>query len=75
MGKTKMIMNRLSLLTDPNFQLWNDENLAFIKKDMYEGKPAWIIYDSCGEKIAATETKEFAFFVAEQNNLQPCCVS
>ena len=75
MGAIKMIIDKLSLLTDPSFQLWNDENLAFIKKDIYEGKYAWIIYDSSGEKIAATETKEFAYMVARQNDLQPCCVS
>lgn len=74
-GAIKMIIDKLSLLTNPDFQIWNDEKLAFVKKDVYEGKSAWIIYDSSGEKIAATETKEFAFLVAKQNDLQPCSVS
>ena len=27
---------------------WNDENVAFIKKDMCDGRQMWLIYDAEG---------------------------
>lgn len=67
--------NRINLIENPEWQLWKDDNLAFVKPDIFEGSPAWMIYDANGERIAAAETKEFAFWIARQNNLEPCCVN
>ena len=53
---------------------WNDERVAFIKKDIYEGKSMWMIYGADGLKIAATEDRDFAFIVARQNDLEPLSV-
>ncbi len=53
---------------------WNDENVAFIKQDMCEGRQMWLICDAEGEKIAATDNRDFAFIVARQNDLEPCSV-
>lgn len=53
---------------------WNDENTAFIKQDLYEGKNMWMIYGADGMKIAATDNRDFAFIVAKQNDLLPCSV-
>lgn len=53
---------------------WNDEKTAFIKHDMYEGKYMWMIYGSDGERIAATDNRDFAFIVAKQNDLEPLSV-
>ena len=50
---------------------WNDEKVAFIKKDVYEGRNVWMIYGADGLKIAATEDRDFAFIVAKQNDLEP----
>ena len=50
---------------------WNDENVAFIKHDMYEGRYMWLIYGADGERIAATDDRDFAFIVARQNDLEP----
>lgn len=54
--------------------LWNDENVAFIKHGLYEGKYMWMIYGADGERIAATDDREFAFIVAKQNDLEPYSV-
>lgn len=53
---------------------WNDDKAAFIKYDMYEGKPMWMIYDAEGERVAATDDRDFAFIVAKQNDLTPYSV-
>lgn len=50
---------------------WNDENVAFIKPGMEDGKWMWSIYAADGEKIAMTDDREFAFIVAKQNDLNP----
>ena len=50
---------------------WNDENVAFIKQDVYEGKNMWLIYGADGLRIAATDNRDFAFVVARQNDLEP----
>lgn len=34
---------------------WNDEDVAFIKNDVHDGKSMWLIYAADGTKIAATE--------------------
>ena len=54
--------------------LWNSHNVAFIKQDVYEGKNMWLIYDAEGERVAATDDREFAFIVARQNDLDPYSV-
>lgn len=53
---------------------WNDEKVAFIKRDVFEGKNMWLIYGADGLKIAATDDRDFAFVVARQNDLTPCSV-
>lgn len=51
--------------------MWDDENVAFIKKAECDGKIMWSIYGSDGVKIAMTDNREFAFVVAKQNDLNP----
>ena len=53
---------------------WNDEDVAFIKNDVHDGKSMWLIYAADGTKIAATDDREFAFVMAKQNYLHPCSV-
>ncbi|MBE6452664.1 MAG: DUF1150 family protein [Alphaproteobacteria bacterium] len=70
-----MTINKIDLVRKPEWQLWKDENLVFVKSNLCDGKTMWYVYDANGEQIASTETKEFAFWVAKQNNLEPCCVN
>lgn len=53
---------------------WNDEDVAFIKNDIHDGKSMWLIYSSDGTKIAATDNRDFAFVMAKQNDLCPLSV-
>lgn len=53
---------------------WNDEDVAFIKNDIHDGKSMWLIYSADGTKIAATDDRDFAFVMAKQNDLCPCSV-
>ena len=66
-----MLKKEINLVEAEDLQLWNDEHSAFIKKDIHDGKPMWLIYDSAGERIAATDNREFAFVIARQNDLEP----
>ncbi|MDY4841133.1 MAG: DUF1150 family protein [Alphaproteobacteria bacterium] len=56
------------------YEDWNDENLAFIKYDNYEGDKMWVIYGADGSRIAVTDNRDFAFWVARQRDLEPCSV-
>ena len=47
---------------------WNDEDVAFIKNDVHDGKSMWLIYAADGTKIAATDDRDFAFVMAKQND-------
>ena len=69
-----MQKNEFNLTEGEALQSWNDEHSAFIKYDTYEGRPMWLIYGADGEKIAATDSREFAFIVAKQNDLEPYSV-
>lgn len=53
---------------------WNDEDVAFIKNDVHDGKSMWLIYAADGTKIAATDDLDFAFVMAKQNDFTPCSV-
>ena len=53
---------------------WNDDNFAFIKHAMYEGRYMCLIYAADGERIAATDDRDFAFIMARQNDLTPLSV-
>lgn len=66
-----MLKNDFSLTEVEALQSWNDEHSAFIKYGTYEGRPMWLIYGAGGERIAATDSREFAFIVAKQNDLEP----
>lgn len=50
---------------------WNDDKSAFIKQGLYNGKLMWLICSADGEKIAATDNRDFAFIVARQNDMKP----
>lgn len=50
---------------------WNDENVAFIKSGVENGKCRWSIYAADGERIAMTDDRDFAFVMAKQNDFNP----
>lgn len=52
--------------------LWNEENSAFIKHDQKDN--IWLICDAMGEKLASVASREEAFIIARQNELEPCSV-
>ena len=73
MKELKMILDEADLSQEYEADLctWNDEDVAFIKNDIHDGKSMWLIYASDGTKIAATDDRDFAFVMAKQNDLEP----
>lgn len=73
MKELKMILDEADLSQEYETDLctWNDEDVAFIKNDVHDGKSMWLIYASDGTKIAATDDRDFAFVMAKQNDLEP----
>ena len=53
----------------------SEEKIAFIKPDMLDGQRIWSIYSADGQKIAATDNREFAFIVARENDWKPHSVN
>lgn len=54
---------------------WNDKDVAFIKNDVLDGKSVWMIYAADGTMLASVDSRDYAFMVAKQNNLQPQSVN
>ena len=69
-----MLKTGITWTETEDLQLWDDDGCVFIKYDISEGQPMWLICDAGGEKIATAESREFAFIVARQNNLEPFSV-
>lgn len=76
---TKNDNNRINTIkltpeVEAELRCWNDEDVAFIKCDVLDGKKMWLICSSDGTKLAATDDREFAFVMAKQNDLKPISV-
>ncbi|MCX4348686.1 MAG: DUF1150 family protein [Alphaproteobacteria bacterium] len=56
---------------EAELSVWDDDDVAFIKNGVHDGKEMWLIYASDGTKIAATDDRDFAFIMARQNDLMP----
>ena len=69
--KMKKFVEEIEAEALSELSIWNDENVAFIKSGIEDGKCMWSIYAADGEKIAMTDDREFAFVVAKQNDLNP----
>jgi len=70
--KQKMLEDEMfQEVVSPEFLDWGNDEVAFIKYDLYNGSPMWSIYHADGTKIAVTDSREFAFVMAKQNDLQP----
>lgn len=67
----KDIKNDFFPETEAELSVWDDDDVAFIKNGIHEGKEMWLIYASDGTKIAATDDRDFAFVMARQNDLLP----
>ncbi len=76
MTKNTIDLQQLNLTPEVEEELrcWNDEDVAFIKSDIKDGKEMWLICAADGTKIAATDDREFAFVMAKQNDLKPTSV-
>lgn len=70
----KLCSVNLSPEIEAELRSWNDEDVAFIKSDILDGKKMWLICSADGRKLAATDDREFAFIMAKQNDLKPISV-
>lgn len=70
----KLEKMHLSPEVEEELRCWNDEDVAFIKNDVMDGKEMWLICAADGTKIAATDDRDFAFVMAKQNDLKPTSV-
>ncbi|MDR1026092.1 MAG: DUF1150 domain-containing protein [Lactobacillus sp.] len=52
----------------PELSIWQDEDVAFVKKDMENGKQVWAIYSADGTRLASTDSRDFAIVMAKQND-------
>lgn len=50
---------------------WNDEDVAFVREEEYEGRKVWQVYSADGTLLAETESRNFAFILARQIDLVP----
>lgn len=46
-----------------------NDKFVFVKEGYSDGRLVWVVYNSLGEKLAETNTKEVAFWFAKQNGL------
>jgi hypothetical protein len=72
--KKEFLLNMLDLrqYTDNNaFVVWGDVDAAYIKSEIVDGNEVWKVYASDGTELAATDSREFAFVIARQGDLEP----
>ncbi len=50
---------------------WSDQEVAFIKSDKIENGEIWRVYTADGTPLAVADSRDFAFVLARQNNLDP----
>ena len=74
MSKNNFKQGELNLKVENELRHWNDDDVAFIKNDVLDGKEIWLICAADGTKLAATDNRDFAFIMAKQNNLKPTSV-
>ncbi len=67
----KDVKNDIFSEAEAELSVWDDDDVAFIKNGLHDGKEMWLIYASDGTKIAATDDRDFAFVMARQNDLMP----
>ena len=54
---------------------WNDQDVAFVKSDKIENGEIWRVYTADGTPLAIADSRDFAFVLARQNDLEPQSVS
>ena len=50
---------------------WNDQDVAFVKSDKIENGEIWRVYTADGTPLAIADSRDFAFVLARQNDLEP----
>ncbi len=66
--------NRRALLTEEDYEAtlsWGDQEVAFIKSDKISDNEVWKIYTADGTQLAIADSRDFAFILARQNDLDP----
>lgn len=58
----------------PELKFWDDDDVAFIKNNISNGKETWQVYSSDGIQIAATNDRTAAFIIARHNEFTPYSV-
>lgn len=74
MSKNNIKQVELNWELEEELRHWNDDDVAFIKNDVMDGKEMWLICAADGTKLAATDNRDFAFIMAKQNDLKPTSV-
>ena len=66
--------NRRALLTEEDYGSdveLGDQEVAFIKSDKISDNEVWKIYTADGTQLAIADSRDFAFILARQNDLDP----
>ena len=74
MKKDMLQENRRALLTEEDYEAmssWGDQEVAFIKSDKISDNEVWKIYTADGTQLAIADSRDFAFILARQNDLDP----
>lgn len=61
-------------LTDDEYAAllnWDDQEVAFVKSDKQDGGEIWRVYTADGTPLAVADSRDFAFVLARQIDLEP----
>ncbi len=61
-------------LTDDEYAAllnWDDQEVAFVKSDKLDDGEIWRVYTADGTPLAIADSRDFAFVLARQIDLEP----
>ena len=50
---------------------WDDQEIAFVKGEEVAGMEIWRVYAADGTQLAIADSRDAAFMLARQNDLEP----
>ncbi len=50
---------------------WDDQEVVFVKGEEVAGTEIWRVYAADGTQLATTDSRDAAFVLARQNDLEP----
>lgn len=66
--------DRMRRMTPQDFIVLGMDHIAYVNRELIEGKPIYVIHAADGSPVAMAENRDLAFAAVAQNGLDPVSV-